>query len=317
MAYFDIFNGDADGICSLQQLRLQQPVDAELVTGLKRDIALLKQVNARSGDFLTVLDISMQKNQPELSHFLQQGVKVFYADHHFSGEIPKSENLVLQINLDANTCTALIINQYLDNAYPLWAIVGAYGDNQDESAQKLAEQLHLTDAENKALKNLGICLNYNGYGFTLDDLIFHPAALYQKIHPYQSPFDFISQDNAFAQLDAAYQEDMALAGRLLPEYKQAGGEIYFMPNQSWARRVSGVFGNQLARQNQHKAHAVLVAMDGGYRVSVRAPLENKSGADQLCLQFEGGGGRKAAAGINLLPESELQRFITSFFAQWS
>ncbi len=317
MAYYDIFNGDADGICSLQQLRLKHPLDAELITGLKRDIALLKQVDAKAEDYLTVLDISMQKNLPELAQLLHQGVKVFYADHHFTGDIPKSDKLELQINLDANTCTALIINQYLDNAHPLWAVVGAYGDNQDESAQKLADQIGLNDQQKKQLKNLGICLNYNGYGFTLDDLIFHPAALYQKLHPYESPFDFICQDDAFEQLNTAYQQDMTMAGRLQPEYKQADGEIYILPNQSWARRVSGVFGNQLARQNKSKAHAVLVAMDGGYRVSVRAPLENKSGADALCLQFEGGGGRKAAAGINLLPESELQRFVIRFFEQWS
>jgi hypothetical protein len=39
----------------------------------------------------------------------------------------------------------------------------------------------------------------------------------------------------------------------------------------------------------------------------------KSGADQLCSRFETGGGRKGAAGINHLPESELGRFIAGFF----
>jgi hypothetical protein len=36
------------------------------------------------------------------------------------------------------------------------------------------------------------------------------------------------------------------------------------------------------------------------------------GADQLCCQFETGGGRKAAAGINLLPESEFDYFVQQF-----
>ncbi|MCE2831577.1 MAG: acetyltransferase, partial [Oxalobacteraceae bacterium] len=33
MAFFDVFNGDADGICALHQVRLHCPRDAVLVTG--------------------------------------------------------------------------------------------------------------------------------------------------------------------------------------------------------------------------------------------------------------------------------------------
>lgn len=40
----DVFNGEADCICALLQLRLASPRDPELVTGVKRDIALLKQM---------------------------------------------------------------------------------------------------------------------------------------------------------------------------------------------------------------------------------------------------------------------------------
>src|SRR5258708_22745285 len=49
MRHFDVFNGDADGICSLHQLRLAEPVEATLVTRLKRDIALLHAVPASPG----------------------------------------------------------------------------------------------------------------------------------------------------------------------------------------------------------------------------------------------------------------------------
>ena len=38
MTCYDVFNGDADGICALQQLRLREPREAELVTGMKRDM---------------------------------------------------------------------------------------------------------------------------------------------------------------------------------------------------------------------------------------------------------------------------------------
>ena len=48
MTRYDVFNGDADGICSLLQLRLAAPCDAVLVTGVKRDIALLRPRAARN-----------------------------------------------------------------------------------------------------------------------------------------------------------------------------------------------------------------------------------------------------------------------------
>ena len=34
----------------------------------------------------------------------------------------------------------------------------------------------------------------------------------------------------------------------------------------------------------------------------------------LCRQFESGGGRKAAAGINHLPEADYERFVAAFAA---
>jgi hypothetical protein len=57
--------------------------------------------------------------------------------------------------------------------------------------------------------------------------------------------------------------------------------------------------------------------DGTYLVSVRAPLENKRGADELCRKFPTGGGRAAAAGINALPADQLDPFIDAFEATYS
>jgi hypothetical protein len=34
----------------------------------------------------------------------------------------------------------------------------------------------------------------------------------------------------------------------------------------------------------------------------------------VCSKFETGGGRKGAAGINLLPEDQLEKFIAEFYA---
>jgi hypothetical protein len=55
MKFYDVFNGDADGLCALHQLRLAEPRDAVLVTGTKRDIELLARVDAGRGDEITVL----------------------------------------------------------------------------------------------------------------------------------------------------------------------------------------------------------------------------------------------------------------------
>ena len=81
--------------------------------------------------------------------------------------------------------------------------------------------------------------------------------------------------------------------------------------RTWARRISGVFGNALANQSPDKAHAVLTLNENqqNFTVSVRAPLNNRTGADEVCCQFVTGGGRKAAAGINALPIDQIGEFI--------
>jgi len=119
----------------------------------------------------------------------------------------------------------------------------------------------------------------------------------------------------YSRLLQAYQQDMAATDALKPLHEKDNGAIFVLPNESWARRVNGVFSNDLARQHTARAHAVLVNCGKGcYRVSVRAPLDNKTGADELCRQFAGGGGRKAAAGINELPEAQLEHFSGQFFS---
>jgi hypothetical protein len=63
LKYFDVLNGDADGICALQQLRLAEPLasgQSELITGVKRDIQFLKRVKATAGAVVTVLDVSLE-----------------------------------------------------------------------------------------------------------------------------------------------------------------------------------------------------------------------------------------------------------------
>ena len=77
MAVYDVFNGDADGICALLQLRQVSPKPSTLVTGVKRDISLLKNVTAEPGDHVNVLDVSLDKNRADLERILNEGATVF------------------------------------------------------------------------------------------------------------------------------------------------------------------------------------------------------------------------------------------------
>ena len=184
MKYIDVFNGDADGICALHQLRLAKPCESLLVTGVKRDINLLKRVNAEQGDNVTVLDISLDKNREGLESCLAAGASVTYFDHHFAGEIPQHEKLESYIDTDTNMCTSLLVNKYLNGEYLAWAVTAAYGDNLFVAAEEAAKPLGLSKEKLEELKLLGTCINYNGYGASLDDLIFTPEELYKKIKNY-------------------------------------------------------------------------------------------------------------------------------------
>ena len=317
MANFDVFNGDADGICALQQLRLQTPREASLISGLKRDIDLLQRVDADAGDEITVLDVSFDKNRAAAADLLAKGVSIFYADHHYPGDIPQHELLDCHIDVAADTCTSLIVNQLLDGAQARWAVVGAFGDNFDQPAADLARSFGLNEKNVAALQQLGICLNYNGYGFELADLLFHPVELYRIAHPYADPLEFIEIENGYAELLAQYEEDMVRAKTFAADSETAAGALYLLPNEGWARRIVGVMGNDLAKQFPERAHALLVDMgDGHHRVSVRAPYNRMDGADELCRQFPSGGGRKAAAGINALAQDSLANFIDQFNLQF-
>lgn len=317
MAFIDVFNGDADGICALHQLRLAEPAEAELVTGPKRDIALLERVTAAAGDGVTVLDVSLDKNRDALLRLLEGGAAVRYFDHHFPGDIPVHPHLEAHIDTAADVCTSLLVDRHLQGRFRLWAVAGAFGDNLHGSARKAAEPLGLAEAQLEKLRELGECLNYNGYGESLDDLHFHPAELYRIVGAYPDPFAFIAEEPAFAELRNGYREDMGRAAVLGPESETAGGAVYLLPDAPWSRRVSGVFANDLASAHPGRAHGVLTKRrDGTYTVSVRAPLDKPAGADELCRSFPTGGGRKGAAGINRLPPELLDEFFARFRAAY-
>jgi hypothetical protein len=314
MNEIDVFNGDADGICALQQLRLREPRPAaRLITGVKRDITLLDRLGDTAESRITVLDISLDRNRTELEHLLARGNRIFYADHHYSGTIPTSEALEAHIDPSPLACTSLIVDRLLSGAYRPWAIAGAFGDNLDEVAVQYADSLGLGESKKQILKEIGMLLNYNGYGMAVEDLLIHPADLFVEVHQFTDPFAFYRDSPLLAQLRQGYEDDMTKAANLLPDRTSAGGRVFLLPEAAWAKRVVGVFANRLSRDQPEMAHAALLTNpDGSFLVSVRAPLTTRQGADALCRQFATGGGRAAAAGINHLPGQELESVLSAF-----
>ena len=314
--HYDIFNGDADGICALHQLRLDRPrPDAHLITGVKRDIALLSTVQNVSQSSLTVLDISLESNRPFLQTLLNNANEILYIDHHFAGVIPETPALTAHIDTSPDTCTSLIVDALIQGHFRQWAIVGAFGDNLHDAAHKAAQTLSLPVLVMEQLQELGELLNYNGYGAQLADLHFHPADLYRALTPYKEPLDFIASSPMLATLRQGFQHDIALALNEDVINPGSSNRIFHFPDTPWARRVAGVFANLKAQERKDAAHALIVDnADASLRISVRAPLTAKRHADTLCRAFPTGGGRAAAAGINSLPPEMLDEFISAFQA---
>jgi hypothetical protein len=306
MKYFDVFNGDADGICALHQLRLAEPAQSELVTGVKRDIALLERVQASPGDRVTVLDVSLERNRGALLRLLAQGARVRYFDHHAAGALPEHPALEAFIEEGGGVCTSMLVDRYLGGRFRAWAVVAAFGDQLGESALGLAAGLSLDAGRVQALRSLGESLNYNAYGETVADLLIAPAELYRTLSRYADPFDLIANEALVQRLAGQRAEDMRRALELAP-YRTAGGfDAFLLPDEAWSRRVSGSFANQLARDDPSRAHAVLTPVPrGGFAVSLRASRGGAAAAD-VCRRFPTGGGRREAGGIDRLAPGEIE-----------
>ena len=314
--HYDLFNGDADGICALHQLRLADPrPEATLITGVKRDIVLLGRPELAEIEHctFTVLDVSLDSNREPLLRLLTRNNTITYFDHHSADPIPESEQLTATIQTSADTCTSLLVNSALGGKYPLWAICGAYGDNLNEQAAQLARAHGVSPDDLKKLHEIGELFNYNGYGATLEDLHFHPLALYRAVNPWLSPLDFFANSAEMAILRDGYNDDLAKA-LATDEYPNRGrNRVYFFPDAAWARRVAGVFANLKARDQPDSAHALITEnRDKSLRISVRAPQNDRRDAATLCKGFATGGGRAGSAGINSLPADQFDAFLEAF-----
>ncbi|MDR4514991.1 DHH family phosphoesterase [Nitrosomonas sp.] len=321
MNYIDVFNGDADGICALIQLRKANPRSSQLVTGVKRDIDLLKRIDATPGDYISVLDISFDKNRSDVKRLLDQGASIEYFDHHYCGALLNHTRLKTVINdQSSDVCTGLIVDQHIGGRFRAWALVAAFGDNMNTVAMTLGQESGYDVNSLKTLQLLGMYINYNSYGKDLSDLFYHPDMLYQHLQPYESPFDFLQEDTViFKTLDSGYKEDLERAKSSPFLYQSAESAVVMFGNEKWARRINGVFINDLANRHPNRAHAVITDSSGNVcSVNIRVPLNRKtSPADQLAREFATGGGRKSAAGINALPMSQVNRFIDAFKVYFS
>lgn len=309
---YDVFNGDADGIWALHQLRLYTPAQAELVTGVKCDLELLRRVPDGAGAYIAVLDISHDSNAAE-QHRRAAPPARRRLDHHSAYSTFAHPALTLHCDADAAVCTSILVDRQLGGRHPPWAVAAAFGDNLTEPARRLAQGLGLHDEPVAALTRLSEVFNYNAYGESVADLHLDPPALYLSLAGYADPFDFIADSAAYRRLSAAYREDCAQMHMLRPYWERGGSAVYLLPPTRWARRISGVLANRLAAQHNGSSFAVLnERSDGNYLVSVRSGTPSALNACALCQRFDTGGGRKAAAGINRLPAQDLDRFIACF-----
>ncbi|HSO09520.1 MAG TPA: acetyltransferase [Desulfoprunum sp.] len=312
--HHDIFNGDADGLCSVLQLRLAHPIpDAVRITGTKRDTLLLAQVPHLHGSSITVFDISLDRNRTFLLQLLHQGNRIEYIDHHYAGEIPRSPLLTACIDPRPDTCTSLLVNALVDGKYGKWAVCGAFGDNLHLPARRLAEDLGLSEDQIRQLQETGELLNYNSYGETVDDLHIAPLVLYADLAQFDDPLDFFAQSPLLPRLRQGFQADLEQALQIKEHGLPSKNRVYFFPDTAWARRVSGVFANRKATEKAAAAHALITSnRDGSWRISVRAPLNDCRNADTLCRKFPTGGGRAGAAGVTNLPYGMLDSFLADF-----
>lgn len=312
MGCIDVFNGDADGLCALRQLRMAEPVSARLVTGVKRDIALLERVEADAGDLVTVLDVSLERNRAPLLRLLERGVRIRYFDHHYAGEVPSHPGLEAHIDTSPGVCTSILVDRYLGGRFRGWAVAAAFGDGLDQAALDLGATIPLGAAELEKLRELGRSLNYNAYGETEADLLLPPARLFRVLEKYEDPLHFVAARDIYERLNKGRHEDLDAAAGISPRWSGAGGLVLVLPDAAWSRRVSGTLANHLAGLHRRQAVAVLAPRGAGYVVSLRVPAGARCAADEFCRAFPGGGGRKEAAGIDLIPAAALNDFVERF-----
>jgi hypothetical protein len=313
MSRYYVFNGDADGLCAIQQLRLTEFQPATLVTGVKREINLLKRVSAQAGDDIFVLDISLDVNRLDLLQALARGAAVTYYDHHYAGTVPLHPLFRPYIDDGIDMCTSLIVDRCLDHVYRRWAAVAAFGDNLSEVGFATAALEGITGDNAILLQRLGICLNYNAYGESIHDLLYHPAEIAEQMLGFPDPLDFARRSPIYSNIEQRYETDRRLIKNVTLRELGPGVKSLCLPDTAWAKRAIGLYANELASSLPGDSIAVVLPKsDGGVSISVRIPATHCLSAEEFCRQYKTGGGRRLAAGINHLPAVETDAFLQRF-----
>ncbi|MEP7155254.1 MAG: hypothetical protein ABI905_05745 [Betaproteobacteria bacterium] len=320
---WDVFNVDADGLLARHQFRLAHPEPMEnvtLVTGVKRDIALLARVVAAlaatdavaDGWKIHVFDISFDRNADAVHSLLAAGAHIDYFDHHRAGLMQDHPQLHARIDESPVSCSSLLVDRHCEGVHRQWAIAAAFGDNLSAIAQAMAREAGLAPVQAAQLQKLGECLNYNAYGDSVSDLHYDPAHLAAQLQPYADPFKFIDNEEIVSRLHAGYESDMAEACDVAATHESLRAAVYRLPDAAWSRRVSGAFANHLVHAFPQRAHAVITA-DAAQRmtVSIRAPQHSPRDAATIATRFPGGGGRAAAAGIEAFEPGRLDELIAA------
>lgn len=138
---------------------------------------------------------------------LLRGVSVLYVDHHGAARIPVHPLLHALIDNRPDVCTGILVDRYLQGRYRVWPVAAAFGDGLDRQAEALACSLSLDAQQTAALRDLGICLNYNAYGGALAELNVDPALLYVAMRRYADPFEFIQKEALCQRIRAARDRD--------------------------------------------------------------------------------------------------------------
>ena len=276
------YNGDADGICSMVQWGLVHGIEGTRITGVKRDIELLKRVHPDLDDEIIVMDISLSRNYSRAKELTDQGFAITWFDHHLEGE--PIESLNAHIDTSSDVCTAIIVEKFLGQESE-WAQVALHGDGLSH---------HSTKPE---LKELGELLNYNGYGADLSDLHFHPDELMLLCMQSKTPQEFMTTP-AFTKLKQGFANDISNANQI----DKIDG-YYLLPNEAWARRVVGVMAHRI---NEASAGPHVIAIDKGDTLQIS--MRGRNGIGDLCAKFNGGG-RATAGGIDALPKGEIRALM--------
>ncbi len=305
------------------------------LTGVKRDINLLAKLQRdyaatdwRNAEIF-VCDISLDSNATSLYVLLDQGATVHYFDHHRATLYQPHPNLHAHLDMAAITCTSLIVDAYLQHRYHAWATAAAFGDGLQPNAafgdglQPTAAfgdgllpsgKASFTQNELADLARIGRAINYNAYGDSVADLHYPPQTILEAIAGFADPLAYFATSDMITCLESGANADLARLSQVVPHDISPHCQMWMLPDAPASRRANGTFANQVSAAAPHKVHAIFTPVlspaaqstEPQFSVSIRVPqLGDWAGADTIASQFATGGGRRAAAGINTLPVSQL------------